>query len=375
MLFLLDSYARKSFDDIMKSSLEAITNSHLNDQAFRQASLPVKLGGLGVRCSEDISLSAFIASSYKSIPITEHLLSCDLSVPFDSLLSEAVSKWRAFDPLLTEPTIKVVQKNWDLPLAERRMKGLIECASSSPVSRSRLLAVSAPGAGVWLNAVPIPSLGLKLDNESLRIAVSLRLGIKLNRPYTCICGVSVDDSIVHGLDCRKVIGKHSRHSAVNEIIQRALNAAGVPSHLEPVGLSRDDGKRPDGATLIPWKRGRCLVWDFTCVNTIARSHLGLSTNEAGSLSVSAEERKKRKYATLSDNYSFTPIAIETLGPWGPDAFSFIKELGRRLSLSTGDPRSGPFLKQKISIAIQRGNACCISGSLPRSPDLSECFYT
>ena len=142
-----------------------------------------------------------------------------------------------------------------------------------------------------------------------------------------------------------------------------------------MGLSRDDGKRPDGATLVPWKRGRSLVWDFTCVNTIARSHLGLSSTHAGSLSAVAEEKKRKKYASLGDNYIFTPIAVETLGPWGPEATNFIVELGRRLSAVTGDPRSGAFLKQKICMAVQRGNATCISGSLPRVSGISEDFYT
>jgi hypothetical protein len=28
-------------------------------------------------------------------------------------------------------------------------------------------------------------------------------------------------------------------------------------------LSRDDGKRPDGMTLVPWIKGQPLVWDVT----------------------------------------------------------------------------------------------------------------
>ena len=39
-----------------------------------------------------------------------------------------------------------------------------------------------------------------------------------------------------------------------------LSAADVPCRLEPACLSRDDGKRPDGLSLVPWKAGRCLVY-------------------------------------------------------------------------------------------------------------------
>ena len=180
-----------------------------------------------------------------------------------------------------------------------------------------------------------------------------------------MCGTAVEDSVAHGLDCRRAIGKHARHAAINDTIHRALSAAGVPSHLEPVGMCRDDGKRPDGATLIPWKQGKCLVWDVTCVNTIARSHLSSAASQAGLPATAAETKRKQKYSCFGNDKIFTPIALETLGPWGPEANKFITEVGRRLHLATGDPRSVSFLRQKISIAVQRGNAMCISGSLPR----------
>ena len=111
--------------------------------------------------------------------------------------------------------------------------------------------MSSPNAGAWLNAISINSLGLKLDNDSFR------LGVELARPYTYICGTL--EEATHGLDCRR----HVRHSAINEIhvVHRAPQAAGVPSLIEPNGLSQDDWKRPDGATIISFNKGKCLVWD------------------------------------------------------------------------------------------------------------------
>jgi len=38
---------------------------------------------------------------------------------------------------------------------------------------------------------------------------------------------------------------------------------------EPNPLSRYDGKRPDGSTVLSWANGRCMVWDFTCPDTLA----------------------------------------------------------------------------------------------------------
>ena len=47
---------------------------------------------------------------------------------------------------------------------------------------------------------------------------------------------------------------------VNDLIKHALASAGTPAMLEPPGLSRRDGKRPDGLTLFPWKGGKNLIW-------------------------------------------------------------------------------------------------------------------
>ena len=265
------------------------------------------------------------------------------------------------------------QKSWDLPVASLVLQDLIDHAPDL-TSRGRLLAVSAPFSGVWLNAVPIPSLGLKLDNESLRISVALRLGVEITMPYTCVCGKAVQGTATHGLDCRKSSGRHARHSAVNNIIQRALCAAGVPSHLEPSGLSRDDGKRPDGATIVPWSQGQCAVWDFTCVNTVAASHIDSAASRAGAPSECAESKKRVKYASLSNTYQFNPVAVETMGPWGPNAAEFINEIGKRLFNVTGDPRSTAFLRQRISMAVQWGNAVCLKETLPTGADFNEIFY-
>ena len=60
---------------------------------------------------------------------------------------------------------------------------------------------------------------------------------------------------------------------VNETICRALVSGGVPAVLEPVSVCRNDGKRPDGLSLIPWSRGLPLLWDFTCSETLAPSNL------------------------------------------------------------------------------------------------------
>ena len=71
--------------------------------------------------------------------------------------------------------------------------------------------------------------------------------------------------------------------------------------LEPSGLDRGDGKRPDGITVYPYSRGRCLIWDATYVNTFASSNLIRAALAAGSVADAAEVRKIAKYADASSS--------------------------------------------------------------------------
>jgi hypothetical protein len=129
--------------------------------------------------------------------------------------------------------------------------------------------------------------------------------------------------------------------------------------LEPVGIDRGDGKRPDGITVFPYKNGRSLCWDCTCVDTFAATHLNQSAVSVGSASEEAERRKRVKYSALNDRFQFEPIAVETTGVYSPSTLSLLEEMGRRMAEATGDPRETLWLKQRLGLAVQRGNSFSI----------------
>jgi hypothetical protein len=79
---------------------------------------------------------------------------------------------------------------------------------------------------------------------------------------------------------------------------------------------RDDGRRPDGGTLIPWSKGQRLIWDVTCVDTLTDSYIRKTSIIAGSAAEEASKRKHDKYQNLkSANYIFKALVFITLGPW------------------------------------------------------------
>ena len=79
-----------------------------------------------------------------------------------------------------------------------------------------------------------------------------------------------------------------------DTIWRALNKAGVQSIIQPTGLFGSDGKRPEGVTLIPWAKGRCLTWDVTVPNIFATSHISSTSHLLEAAAEHAAALKKTK---------------------------------------------------------------------------------
>ncbi|PGH37928.1 MAG: hypothetical protein CRN43_18255, partial [Candidatus Nephrothrix sp. EaCA] len=121
---------------------------------------------------------------------------------------------------------------------------------------------------------------------------------------------------------------------------------------------------PDGVTIIPWKRGLCLTWDVTVPDTYAMSHLAHTSINAGEAAERAAESKRMKYSTITNTHAFVAVALETGGAWCREGLQLISELGNRIRDATHDPMETSYIFQRISVALQRGNAICISGTLP-----------
>ena len=113
----------------------------------------------------------------------------------------------------------------------------------------------------WHRAAPIVLIGLRLSDEATRIAVAHRLGCRACEPHVCVCGKTVDTRGLHGLACRRSASRQQRHSQMTDIIIiEGLKRAQIQAVKEPTGLVRSDGKRPDGATFIPWAKGKSMAW-------------------------------------------------------------------------------------------------------------------
>ena len=102
---------------------------------------------------------------------------------------------------------------------------------------------------------------------------------------------------------------------------------------------------------------------MTIPYTFAASHVSDTDHEAGAAANDAAYSKNIKYAEITRDFIFTPIAVETTGAWNKSSMNFISELGKKISEVTTEKLETSYLFQRLSIAIQRGNAICILGTL------------
>ena len=84
-------------------------------------------------------------------------------------------------------------------------------------------------------------------------------------------------------------------------------------------------------------------------------------------------KKRKRVAVISDS-SEDDDEDDEIGK--EIHISFTKrviKIGKKVMEETGEKRSSFYLFQNISIAIQRGNASCVLGTIPHSEGLDEIF--
>jgi len=76
-----------------------------------------------------------------------------------------------------------------------------------------------------------------------------------------------------------------------------------------------------------------------------------------------DSTEQDKYSRLASTHIFYPFAIETAGTWHEMAIELTQEIGRRITTITEDTRETTFLFQRLSMALQRGNAVSFNNTM------------
>ena len=93
------------------------------------------------------------------------------------------------------------------------------------------------------------------------------------------------------------------------------------------------------------------------------SYCAAAISSAGAVAAGAEMRKLAKYDSLATYHTFVPVAIESLGVIGTLSMAFLKDVSRRIRQRTGEVKAHQYLLQRLLVAVQRGNAISVMGSM------------
>ena len=104
-----------TFDHTQRKALCAIINVDFTDSQWAQASLPVSLGGLGVRSVSTLAPSAFLASAAGTRTLQDRLLSnIAYSDSVDAEVNRIEQLWcNLSNSRLPTGLAAHIQKNWD----------------------------------------------------------------------------------------------------------------------------------------------------------------------------------------------------------------------------------------------------------------------
>ena len=169
----------QQYDAVLKTIMCNTFDIHLSNDhsAWTQAVLPVRHGGLGIRSAVQLAPSAFLASAAASSILVHQILPPQFSDSVLPSFQEALALWtNSCNQSPPEGITSYHQKSWDIPTILAIKEDLLNSATNK-TSKSRLLAALAEGSGIWLNALPLSSLGLGMDDSTFQIAISLRLGL------------------------------------------------------------------------------------------------------------------------------------------------------------------------------------------------------
>ena len=142
-------------------------------------------------------------------------------------------------PEISEDTLFSVDRHLQRKLSDfvslKRHSRLLQ--QLDPLGRANLLSFTLPAATDFLNAPPIPALGLALESSEFRIALCRQLRVPLfNESFRCCIRTSsiLDTYGDHAIVCSTSGDVIACHNAACNFLYTIAKLAGLSPKLEPI---------------------------------------------------------------------------------------------------------------------------------------------
>jgi hypothetical protein len=359
----------QAFDLRIRRSLANIAGlTNINDDAWRQAKLPYKLGGLQLQNTLLTADAALLGSlsSFGSLTLQLLRLPINANDGINLLLlhpeardlvdryntqSGSTHDFSAFPTGLS-------QKDLAEPINERECESFLLTLSQE--SRARVLSSSGLAASAIYFAVPNHFFGTKVSPQFFEQIIQLRLGVVTAvSPRCSYCGELNDSNGVHQTTCQRSGLLGQRHNNVRNAFGTLLHTAGIMFDYETRHLIPGSDARPGDLVIHDFTEAGQVPFDVTVVSPTCPTNLANGQVKA-KMANQADDDKRNKYKGTN----VQPLSFESHGCPSRHSRWFINRIAERLAELNADLRLDElaimtqrlYIYQRISIALQVGNA-------------------
>ena len=319
-------------ETIREKFIPAIIGRRVTDAERKICSLPVRMGGLGIQNPMHTAEIEFRNSSIVTRNLTKMIedQDADLANYRSNEVKSEIEKLKAEKEEAMRMKLEEVKSEVD-----EKMKRTLELACEK-------------GAGAWLSALPLQTLGYTLNKQEFKDAIYLRYGWNIpNTPFHCGCGAK--NSVDHTLNCKLGGYITMRHNNLRDfeasLLTEVCKDVKVEPELLPLGDSgtrstnEAEKARLDVSAVGIWSTMERTFLDVRVFHPNSPSYLNTAPAQ---LYIQQEREKKRMYndrILQVEKGSFSPLIFTTTGGMGPEATRYHKKVAELISLKRGEQYS------------------------------------
>ena len=375
--------ALQAFDTAVRGCLEAGCSGPLTPEAWMQACLSTRSGGLGLR-----SVARHSAAGYTASLMATTALCTDIDAAYDADLTAAMHQVNlalpAADHFQVPPPHPLRQQELSRALDRVVVAQLGAPGQEREAYRAHFQLLQQEGAGAWLHAVPNSALGLHVVTPLFRTMVRLRLRLPVaDSDMACpLCDGTSDSFGDHARVCPCGGDRVKRHNQLRNILAGRARAAGLQPEVEKPNLlpprpelhggaedgsqHRGNGRRPADVWVGNWNLHGPAAFDVAVTSGLRQGHVANSALDGSKACMDYEVRKcshlDTSAACATEGLQFVPLVVEACsGGWGPTALKTWRSLAAAIAARTSESSAKELqhLLQALGIALQRENARAI----------------
>ena len=340
--------------------IPAIIGRKITDVERQIIALPVRMGGLGIQNPVTTADTEFRNSSVVTRNLTTLIIrqETDLSNYDSASVKGEIARLK-----LEKEETMLAQLEEVKNLVDHKLKRSLELAGEK-------------GAGAWLTALPLQSMGYVLSKQEFRDAICLRYGWRIpNTPSYCGCGTK--NSVDHTLNCKLGGYVTMRHNNIRNLeaalLKDVCKDIKIEPELLPLGNSETQSTnvaekaRLDVSAVGIWSPMERTFLDIRVMHPNSPSYMDITPDQ---LYIQQEREKKRTYndrILQVEKGSFSPLIFSTTGGMGPECTKYHKRIAELISNKRGEsyPDTMNYLRTRLRFALLKSTLIAVRGERGR----------